>query len=166
MSHPCGCDDLCQLTAIYIFLILLPLKVHRSKNWDKSPKIWNLRFTRPNTGTKKSFTSPNTGTLEVHPSKYCNILTFSVTEYTECQAFLPVVGTAGHPTPSSASECCAAPPPLGSKGGDTLACACGGGGGGPKLPNSDEGKGQTRCYSMYTIVPLRLLYRNPCAFLV
>jgi hypothetical protein len=43
-------------------LILLPLKVHRSKNWDKSPKIWNLRFTSPNTGTKKSFTSPNTGT--------------------------------------------------------------------------------------------------------
>jgi hypothetical protein len=56
------------------------------------------------------------------------ILLYCYTEYTECQAFFPVVRMEfPHPLRS------VAPPPFGSKGRDTLACW-----GGGKGPNIDE----------------------------
>ncbi len=82
-------------------------------------------------------------------SDHCNVLTYPIphsSEYTECQAFSPVVS-------SECTKCQAfcpvqlgsshpftrkrvLPPPLWFQGGFTLACGRGGGG-----PNSDEGKG-------------------------
>jgi hypothetical protein len=74
----------------------------------------------------------------VHPS-----------EYTECQAFFPVVRIGSPPRPLGS----VAPPPFGSQGGATL--TCGGGGWEDPIPT----KGQTLWYSKNTIIPLRYI---PC----
>jgi hypothetical protein len=62
-------------------------------------------------------------------------------EYTECQAFCPVIriGSTPHPHPS---ECCS---PSWVQGGNTLAC----GGGGEGGPNSDEGSDTWVLYVSY-----------------
>ncbi len=67
---------------------------------------------------------------------------FLCTEYTECQAFYPVVRIGSSPPPRS-------PPPLGTREWDKLACERGGGGWGDPVPTM----GQTLSYSRYTIIP-------------
>jgi hypothetical protein len=69
----------------------------------------------------------------------------TVTQYTECQAFCPIVRIGSL---SAASEYCS---PLFGSGGDTLA-----GGGGAAWRGPMPTKGQTFWYSMYTLIPLRV----------
>ncbi len=74
------------------------------------------------------------------------------TEYTECQAFCPVVRIGSHvPHPLTHHKGVLLPLPVGFKGADTLACGRGSGG-----PNSNEGKDTLLLSIYYKVFPLRI----------